>query len=228
MNEVYGPNNAIQLGGIRMDYTELRRMDYLGSPRVPMYGKAWDFGELEYGIATYSKPMLSLGTLENVLGEETMLKIMSTFFERYKFAHPTTEDFRAVAEEVAGQKLDWFFEDMVYGDEVLNYAVTNMDEHSITVQRQGQLVIPTEIQITFDDGSTALEQWDGVESNTAFEYPDRPFIRQAVIDPYRKILVDLQWSDNGMSRRMDVFSWLAVNVRILYQIQNLMLGQGGL
>jgi hypothetical protein len=31
-----------------------------------------------------------------------------------------------------------------------------------------------------------------------------------------------------MSRRMDVLSWLAVNVRILYQIQNLMLGKGGL
>ena len=228
MNEVYGPNNAIQLGGIRMDYTELRRLDYLSSPRVPMYGKAWDFGELEYGIATYSKPMLSLGTLENVLGEEIMLKIMSTFFERYKFAHPTTEDFRSVAEEVAGQKLDWFFDDMVYGDKVLNYAVTNVDEHSITVQRQGQLVIPTEIQVTFDDGSTALEKWDGVESNATLEYPDRPSIHQAVIDPNQEILVDLQWSDNGMTRRMDVLSWLAVNVRILYQIQNLMLGQGGL
>jgi hypothetical protein len=103
-----------------------------------------------------------------------------------------------------------------------------MDEHSITVQRQGQLVIPTEIQITFDDGSTVLEQWDGVEANATFEYPDRPSIRQAVIDPNREILVDLQWSDNGLSRRMDVLSWLAVNVRILYQIQNLMLGQGGL
>jgi hypothetical protein len=157
-----------------------------------------------------------------------MLKIMSTFFERYKFVHPTTEDFCSAAEEVAGQKLNWFFEDTVSGNEVLNYAVTNVDEHSITVQRQGQLVIPIEIQVTFDDGSTALDQWDGVESNATFEYPGRPSIHQAVIDPNREILVDLQWSDNGMSRRMDVFSWLAVNARILYQIQNLLLGQVGL
>jgi hypothetical protein len=193
-----------------------------------MYGKAWDFDQSDYSIAAYSKPLLSLGTLENVLGEETMLRIMRAFFEQYQFTHPTTEDFRSVAEEVAGQKLNWFFEGLVYGDEVLNYTVTNVNEHSLTVQRQGQLIIPTEIQITFDDGSTALEQWQGVETNATFEYPDRPAIRQAVIDPNQEILVDLQWSDNGLSRHMDVFSWLAVNLRFLYQIQNLLLGQGGL
>jgi hypothetical protein len=228
MDKVYGANNAVQLGGIKLNYMELRRMDYLSNPLVPMYGKAWDFDQSDYSIAAYSKPLLSLGTLENVLGEETMLRIMRAFFEQYKFTHPTTEDFRSVAEEVAGQKLNWFFEGLVYGDEVLNYTVTNVNEHSLTVQRQGQLIIPTEIQITFDDGSTALEQWQGVETNATFEYPDRPAIRQAVIDPNQEILVDLQWSDNGLSRHMDVFSWLAVNLRFLYQIQNLLLGQGGL
>jgi hypothetical protein len=228
MDKVYGPNNAVRFGGIRLNYMELRRMEYLINPLLPMYGKAWDFVGFDYSIAAYSKPLLSLGTLERVLGEETMLKIMSTFFEQYQFAHPTTEDFRSVAEEVAGQKLDWFFEGLVYGDQVLNYSVTNVNEHSLTVQRQGELIIPTEIQITFDDDSTALEQWDGIESIATFEYPNHPSIRQAVIDPNREILVDLQWSDNGLSRRADVFSWLAVNARILYQLQNLLLGQGGL
>ncbi len=228
MDKVYGTNNAVHLGGIKLDYMGLRRMDYLSNPLVPMYGKAWDFEELDYGVAAYSKPLLALSTLENVLGEETMLRIMSTFFEQYKFKHPTTEDFRSVAEQVAGQELSWFFNDMVHDDLVLNYAVTTVEEHSFTVQRQGELIIPTDIQITFEDGSGALEQWDGVQSTATFEYPDRPAIAQAVIDPNHKIAVDLQWSDNGMSRRADVFSWLAVNARILYQIQNLLLGLGGL
>jgi hypothetical protein len=228
MDRVYGANNAIQLGGIRLNYLELRRLDYLASPRVPMDGRAWDFNSTNYGVAAYSKPLLSLGTLENVLGEETMLRIMSTFFEQYRFKHPTTEDFRSVAEEVAGRKLDWFFDDMVYGNKVLNYTVTQVNEHSVTVQRQGGLIIPTEIQVTFEDGSAALQQWDGIEANHTIEYPDRLAIREAVIDPNRETLVDLSWSDNGLSRRTDVFSWLAVNVRILYQIQNLMLAQGGL
>jgi hypothetical protein len=228
MDKVYGADNTIQMGGIKLNYMEMRRMDYLSNPLVPMYGRAWDFDETDYAIASYSKPLLSLGTLENVLGEETMLKIMSTFFERYKFGHPSTEDFRAVAEDVAGRKLDWFFEDMVYGNEVLNYSVTEVNEHDITVERQGELVIPTKIQITFDDGSMALEQWDGLEATATFEYPGRPSIRQAVVDPNREILVDLQWSDNGLSRRVDIPSWLGVNARFLYQIQNLLLGQGGL
>ncbi|RPI92091.1 MAG: M1 family peptidase [Chloroflexi bacterium] len=229
MDRVYGPNDTVlQLGGIELDYLQMRRMEYLADPLVPMYGKAWDFDQINYGIATYSKPVLALSTLENVVGEQTMLEIMSTFFEQYKFSHPTTQDFRSVAEDVAGQKLDWFFDGLVYGDDVLNYTVTSVNEHSLTVERQGELIIPTEVEVTFEDGTTEMTAWDGVQDEMTFDYPDRASIRQAEVDPHQKILVDLQWSDNGLSRRMDVMSWLAVSARLLFQIQDFLLGQGGL
>lgn len=229
MKMIYGPNDTVvQLGGIKLSYLQTRRMDYLADPLVPMYGKAWDFDPMAYGIAAYSKPVLALGTLENVVGRETMLKIMSTFFEQYKFSHPATEDFRSVAEKVAGQNLDWFFDGLVYGDGVLNYTVKNIDEHSFTVQRQGTLIIPTEVQVTFEDGSTETIPCDGVQAETTLEYEDHAPIRQVVVDPQQKILIDLRWSDNGMTRRMDVASWLSVNAHILYQIQDFLLGQGGL
>jgi hypothetical protein len=229
LNMVYGSDaTVLQLGGIELDYLQIRRLEYLANPLVPMYGKAWDFDGMGYGVATYSKPALALSTLENVLGDETMLKIMSTFFEQYKFSHPTTQDLRSVAEDVAGQKLDWFFDGMVYGDEALNYTVKNVEEHSLTVQRQGELIIPTEVEVTFEDGSTEMIAWDGAQTETTFDYPDHAPIRQAEIDPHQKILVDLQWSDNGLSRRVDTLSWLAVNARILYRIQDFLLGLGGL
>jgi hypothetical protein len=228
MEKVYGHDNAVVQFGARLSYLQLRRLDYLASPRVPMYGKAWDFDQMEYGAAAYAKPVLGLGTLERVLGEEMMLKILSTFFAQYQFSHPTTQDLRSVAEQVAGQKLDWFFDGLVYGDEVLNYTVTEVSEHSLMVQRQGKLIVPTEIEVTFQDGSTELIPWDGAQAQTTLEYPDRPTIRQAVVDPQQKILVDLRWSDNGLSRRMDIASWLDVNARILYQIQNILMGEGGL
>jgi hypothetical protein len=228
LDKVYG-DAVLQLGGIRLNYLQGRRMDYLADPLVPMYGKAWDFDDMTtYSTAAYSKPVLGLGTLERTIGSETMLRIMSTFFEQYKFSHPTTQDLRSVAEKVAGQKLDWFFDGMVYGEDVLNYTVTNVNEHSLTVQRQGKLIIPTEVEVTFADGSTETMPWDGMQDEVTLDYADRAPIRQAVVDPQQKILVDLRWSDNGMSRRMDVASWLAVNERILYKIQDLLLGQGGL
>lgn len=229
MNAAYGADtSALVAGGIRIGYLDMRRLEYLTSPQTPMYGKAWDLGMLEYGVAAYSKPVLALTTLERTLGEEMMLDVMSTFFERYRFAHPTTEDFRVVAEEVSGQDLTWFFEGLVYGDGVLNYTVTDVGEHSVTVERQGDLAIPTGVLVTFADGSTTLQPWDGLSTPQTFMYPNRAPVRSAEVDPQRKIVLDLRWADNGLSRRLEVSPLLALIARILYNYQNALLTLGGL
>ncbi|MCP4536421.1 MAG: M1 family metallopeptidase [Chloroflexi bacterium] len=229
VDAVYGTDTSVlDAGSIRMGYLDSRRMEYLLTPDLPMYGAAWDFGTLDYGIAAYSKPVLSLLTLERVLGDEVMLNVMSTFFQRYQFAHPTTEDFRAVAEEVSGQDLSWFFDGLVYGDGALNYTVTAVDRQSITVARQGNLVVPTEVLVTFADGSMVLEPWDGAETEITFTYPNQPPVHSAEVDPERKIVVDLRWADNGLSRRLEISPWLAMVTRMLYNLQNALLAMGGL
>ncbi|RPI31393.1 MAG: M1 family peptidase [Chloroflexota bacterium] len=221
-------DSMIVLGDIRVSYLESRRFEYINSPNVPMYGKAWDFEMFDYGVAAYSKPVMALYTLEGVLGEETMLRVMSTFFQRYQFKHPDTEDFRKVAEEVSGQDLDWFFDGMVYGAGTLNYTVSLVEEHSVTVAKEGRLEVPVEVLVEFSDGSTELESWAGVEASKTFSYPNRPAIDSAEVDPDRKVIIDLNWSDNGLARRAQIWPWIALVTRMLYQLQNAMLALGGL
>ncbi|MFZ6031258.1 MAG: M1 family metallopeptidase [Chloroflexota bacterium] len=228
MQRAYGPASLIDAGNVKVSYIDMHRMIYLASPQVPMYGRAWEFDAFNgYEVATYSKPVLALSTLENILGEETMLAIMSTFFARYRFAHPTTQDFYRVAEEISGRELDWFFDGLVYGDGVVNYTVTAVDAHQVTVERQGELAIPVEIAVDFRDGSTQILHWDGRETQKTWDFPDAVVIA-AQVDPQRKVLVDVQWSDNGLATRMDAWSWLAVNTRLFYQLQNWLFYLGGL
>jgi aminopeptidase N len=228
MAERYGSGSSIlDLGGLEVGYLDGRRAEYMSSPRVPMYGRAWDFRGQEYSIATYAKPVLALTTLEGVLGEDTMLEVMRTFFQRYQFAHPTTEDFRAVAEEVAAQDLTWFFDGLVYGDGVLNYTVTGLDAHSVTVTRQGDLAIPTEVSIDFCDGGMATEAWGGEETRRIFTYPDR-LVCSAQIDPERNVVIDMAWFDNGLSRQVEPVPWLALVSRWVGVLQNALLSLGGL
>lgn len=78
------------------------------------------------GNISYSKTALWLMTLENHLGWETLQSILSTFFERYAFHHPRPEDFVAVAEEVSGRDLSWFFDQILYDSVSFDYAVTSM------------------------------------------------------------------------------------------------------
>jgi hypothetical protein len=75
---------------------------------------------------TYSKTAVWLHTLERYLGWETLQEILSTFFERWKFRHPEPEDFFAVANEVAGQDLTWFFDQVYGGSQTFDYGIERM------------------------------------------------------------------------------------------------------
>ncbi|MEE9171197.1 MAG: M1 family aminopeptidase, partial [bacterium] len=91
--------------------------------RDPMSTISWKFGANAYGLNSYGKPGMMLRTLENFLGWETFQKIMSTYFERWKFKHPRPEDFFEIVDEVSGQDMGWFFEQTYNSSSVFDYAV---------------------------------------------------------------------------------------------------------
>lgn len=81
----------------------MQRMEYLLSPDLdPVTRKAWQFRDSNsYGAITYGKSAALLYTLEGLIGRDTMAEAMRTYFERFRFKHPTTEDFLRTVEQVA-------------------------------------------------------------------------------------------------------------------------------
>lgn len=81
----------------------LQRFSYLTAPDYdPVTRFAWKFrNEQSYGAVTYGKTAALLLTLEGIIGTDTMDEAMRTYFEHYRFKHPTTEDFLRTIEEVA-------------------------------------------------------------------------------------------------------------------------------
>ena len=55
------------------------------------------------GIISYNKTALWMHTLEQRVGWPVMQRIMSTYFERWKFKHPRPSDFFDIVREVTGQ-----------------------------------------------------------------------------------------------------------------------------
>jgi hypothetical protein len=84
------------------DY-ELHRLEYLFLPDYdPVTRWAFKFRNIDsYGGVIYGKSSTLLATLENLIGRETMDEAMRTYFLRYRFTHPTTEDFLRTIEQVA-------------------------------------------------------------------------------------------------------------------------------
>ena len=82
---------------------EENRAAYLGiGPKLDDLARsAWQYrSSSSYGENSYMRPALMLSTLENLLGSETMERVMRTYQQRYRYRHPTAPDFVRTVNEV--------------------------------------------------------------------------------------------------------------------------------
>lgn len=176
-----------------------RRQSFLRDPGVTMFKKSWDYTWQDYVIAAYSKPDLALLTLQNELGAEKTTEIFHTYFTRYRFAHPTTADFRQVAQQVSGQALDWFFDGLGTAGDTINLVARPIEQDTITIDREGHLALPADVSVTFADGSTQVVVCQPGPEQCQFQFNGNS-VQSYTIDPQHKLLVELDWGDNTMTR----------------------------
>ena len=86
------------------------------------------------GFLSYTKTALWLSTLERYLGWETLQRAMATFFDRYQFAHPRPEDFFEVLNEVSGQDLTWFFDQVYRSSSHFDYAIESVTADPLDIE----------------------------------------------------------------------------------------------
>ncbi|MCP4201409.1 MAG: M1 family metallopeptidase [bacterium] len=117
-------------------YREMAMADVQARP-------TWQYHPETASGISYSKTALWLHTLERYLGWETLRRILSTFYERWQFRHPTDEDFFATASEVANQDLEWFFDEVVREAKTFDYAIQSVSSREVSprgyVERDGRL-----------------------------------------------------------------------------------------
>ena len=99
------------------------RSAYIANARTgTMVQNAWEYIQ-GYGSNAYSRPELALRTLERHLGEPTFARAMREYHQRWRYRHPTSRDFFDVVEEVCACDLSLFWDQMVLGDSVADFAV---------------------------------------------------------------------------------------------------------
>jgi hypothetical protein len=94
----------------------------------PVLTPSWQFySRASYGLNVYQRAATMLGTLERLLGEDLMLRIMRAFQMGYRYRHPRSEDFVRVAEEASGRDLGWFFGQFLSDTLEFDYGVSRLD-----------------------------------------------------------------------------------------------------
>ena len=86
-------------------------------------------------VVPYAKTALWLHTLERHLGWPVLQRIMSTYFDRWKFGHPQPADFFAVVNEVTGQDMTWFFDQVYRSSNTFDYGVQRFTSTSVRPAR---------------------------------------------------------------------------------------------
>ena len=212
LDSILGPKTSgLNLLGATVGEREFQRMGYAGAADVdPIAQKAYDYYSFDvYGGVTYGKTASVLLTLESIIGEDTMQKAMHAYFMKYRFTHPTKEDFLKTIEEVSGRDLRWYFNQAIYGSPVLDYRVMRVESFPVKwyeedkkddkdtvyrsyvfLQRKEDFVMPVEVEIKFSNGEKIREHWDGVSRWTKFTYEKKAKVESAEIDPDHKIHLD--------------------------------------
>jgi hypothetical protein len=130
-----------------------------------------------------------------------MARIMRTYVERWRFRHPSSDDFYDVAGEVAGRDLRPFFHAAFESPAAVDYAIAGVTREAgytaVTVRRDGDLPIPVAIAFKFAGRPVERRTWDGVGHWTrfAFEYPEP--LEWVDIDPDRNVPLDVAWLNNS-------------------------------
>lgn len=216
-------------------HLERARFQYWLDPSLPADGKAWDYGTTEYAVAVYSKPAVILATMERLVGAERWLGVMRTYYERYRFAHPKTEDFLAVVREVAGSDVAAWFEGLLGNREAFDVAVTDLRcvgrapyACEVDLVRRGGVALPVEVQVTFADGRQVLEQWDGTGDAVRYRYTGEAPILWVRADPEAKLYVDTEPHNNSYTLRPQVGALVRISRSWLLAAEQWLSFLGGL
>ncbi|KKN35869.1 hypothetical protein LCGC14_0779280 [marine sediment metagenome] len=93
----------------------------------PITTVSWKFHDRgSYALNVYYRASICLHTLEGLVGEEMMLRILRTFQMRFRYKHPQTQDFIDVVNEVTGKDLSWFFEELFFGTLNFDYGISSV------------------------------------------------------------------------------------------------------
>lgn len=137
-----------------------------------------------YSVSSYFKGQLFLTQLQYLLGKEELIKGLRTFFNEFKFKHPTPNDLVRILEKQNNVQLDWFVTDWTQTTNKIDYAVTAIaDENGrteILVNRKGLMPMPQQILVELKDGRTEpyyipLREMHGAPNPVGTVQPEWPW-----------------------------------------------------
>ncbi len=166
LKAAYGPNHPVLsifgyrlLLGIEIHHPlDSSRRYFAGAAADPLAVKSWKFKDrATYALNVYSKTALTLATLERLMGTPLMDRCLRLYADRWRFRHPTTEDWIAAVRDASGRDWRWFFERTFFSSGTVDYAVEEAESKKSKAprglfEREGKLAEKTPPELAKPSG----------------------------------------------------------------------------
>ena len=223
MNELMERNNPRPYAGSYRGYYALVKSG-IEEPQTT-HSDRYDTN-FAYSIAAYSKGAVFLAQLGYIIGDEALAETLKTYYNRFKFTHPTPNDFIRTAEKVSGAHLGWYLNDFAKTTKTIDYAVDQVNatgnNTAVTLERKGAIAMPIDLVVTLNDQSVhhyyipltemraekpnetsgerkILSDWSWAKPSYTFELPiDLSHIEKIQIDPTGR-MADVDASNNAFN-----------------------------
>lgn len=157
-----------------------------------------------------------------------------------------------------GDNMNWFFDQVLYGSDVCDYRVVSVLNNrktdpqgiydsagvkkifgpkktdqpfyksEVVLYRTGEVKLPVEVLIHFEDGKEILENWNGQSRTAEFKYEGRFKIVWAKVDPNYKIPLDINLVNNTLTTETENGVFDKYAAKVLFWVQNVMLSLSSL
>lgn len=209
---------------------------YITSPE-PLRQASWQYGgHGRYADNVYTRAKLVLTGIEKQIGQKQMLRVLKTYFERWKFKHPTTSDFQAVLESVTKTSWSEYFDQFVNGGSMTDYAVEHIQtrkikqddktvyENAVLIKKYGGHYMDVPIRFHFTDGSDVDKSWDGRDPQVLYTLTSEAPIEWVAIDPQQTMILETKRINNFMQVSVDGKWKVRWNIGIVKLIETLLNG----
>ena len=95
---------------------------------------------IDFGNNAYAKPATGLNILrETIMGRELFDYAFKVYANRWKFKHPTPEDFFRTMEDASAVDLDWFFRGWFYTTDYVDIGIKEVKQYYVTENAPNEL-----------------------------------------------------------------------------------------
>ncbi|WP_150087019.1 M1 family metallopeptidase [Adhaeribacter rhizoryzae] len=168
----------------------------------PIEEPAASYTYANYGSIVYMKTGVMLQYLANYLTHDRFDKAFQTYFRRWQFKHPYPKDLQAVFEEVTGEKLDWFFKDLIQSTQTVDAALTHLRQSQntlqVSVENKTNLLAPVPVSTRNTNGQILEVKWTKPGQRTQELTFNSQAVHDVVIDP-GYFLPELNRSNNRLA-----------------------------